>query len=390
MAEEMKEWQRGFPLEELKRYAAIFASAHKPHVYGAFGLAKEREVAEAMSDNRFFCNGKAGLIFRELKSGSVHHTYYGRPIEMHAGEVFISAFAAPDVESGTELLSQSCAVLAPGDNIPSLFPQDPRSIWLELFEEDHTAKACAAALGFAYVDTNILAGSEIKGLSVKGRHVPAACDKAEFATLAIIDEHFITEGERLAILAELVAFGGWAQHYSSYNKGGSWTALALHGYLPEDSGFIIKPDEMSRKWKEEHADLLANKCWPTVAAPKFPVTLSVASRIPGGKDRIRFMRLTPGGGELTRHADITNRDAGVADGRLARIHIPIVTNSGVVFTQWNSRGQQVVKTFPEGALCYLDQRQPHKAINGGTTERIHLVLDVESNPQIRALIAAGC
>lgn len=403
MAEEMKDWQNGIALEELKQHAAIFKTVHGQHVYGAFGLIKEREVAEAIPEGRMAqhadpITGKIGaaLLYRRLKSSSTRHSYYERPINLLAGESIIYAFAVTNEEQGCKLLAYVTERLALPEEKPeqlgNLFaaPEqpEPRSVWIEIFEEDSLAKKLVLEAGYTYVDTVILAGSEIKGLYIKGRHVPAACDKAEFATLSILDPFFLNDTERASIIAELSAYGAWADHYSSYNKKHSWTAIALRGYCPEDPGFIIQPAEMSKKWKAENAALLANKCVDTVLAEKFPVTMAVAARIPGEKDRVRFMKLAPGGGELTRHAD-TNPDAGVADGRRSRLHIPIVTNPGVIFTQWNSRGAKVQKNFPEGALCYLDQRQPHQALNGGETERIHLVMDVASNDRLRALIANG-
>jgi len=402
MAEEMKEWQHDLPLEELKQWAAIFRTVHGPHVYGAFGLVKEREVAEACAEGRMLQYAQDGavgaaLIYRRLKSGSTRHSYYDRPISLLAGESIITAFAATDYAQGRRLLERVTKALSEpikeaesnGDLFADFNSQpEATSVWLEIFEEDQLGKALALEAGFQYVDTVILAGSEIKGLYVKGRQVSAACDQAEFATLKILDRDYLSEATRLDILAELSRYGKWADHYSTYNKSHSWSALALRGYKPEDPSFIIRPDEMSKKWKAENAGLLANKCDDTTIAERFPVTMGVAGCIPGHKDRVRFMRLLPGGGELTRHAD-TNPEAGVADGKLTRIHIPIVTNSGVIFTQWNSRGGKVEKNFPERAMCYLDQRQPHRAINGGETERIHLVLDVASNDRMRALIANG-
>jgi hypothetical protein len=98
------------------------------------------------------------------------------------------------------------------------------------------------------------------------------------------------------------------------------------------------------------------------------------------------MRLRAGGGELTRHADITDRQAGVRDGRIIRLHIPIVTNPQVLFSAWTARGERLDVRFPVGALCYLDQRKPHTAINPGSTDRIHLVVDAFAHEELRALI----
>ena len=39
------------------------------------------------------------------------------------------------------------------------------------------------------------------------------------------------------------------------------------------------------------------------------------------------MNLAPGGGELERHTDQVDPDAGVNDAKLMRFHFPIVTNT---------------------------------------------------------------
>jgi hypothetical protein len=39
-----------------------------------------------------------------------------------------------------------------------------------------------------------------------------------------------------------------------------------------------------------------------------------------------------------------------------------------------------------GECWYLDVRKPHQAINGGTEMRTHLVVDIEANEKVRALI----
>jgi uncharacterized RmlC-like cupin family protein len=39
-----------------------------------------------------------------------------------------------------------------------------------------------------------------------------------------------------------------------------------------------------------------------------------------------------------------------------------------------------------GDLWYIDARKPHKAVNRGDTVRTHMVVDVEANDDVRALI----
>lgn len=371
------DWQLGFDLALLKQFAAVFKAAHKPHVYGAFGLVKERDVATAMSERRFVHkkgNGSAAAaIFKTLSSTSTHKTFYGRDVKVQAGDTIVSAFATTSEPLGVSLLM----------GLREKYGQ--AGMWVEIFEEDALAKRVVTELGFHWVDTKIMAGSEIKGLYVLGRFVPPLRDPAELATLTLLAEAFLTVEEHKAILGELETYAGeWAQHYSSYNKGSSWTAFALRGYKPNEPEFIIRPDEMSKAWKEENADLLDATCEDTVAAKHFPQTLAAVGRIPGVKDRVRMMRLAAKGGELARHADITLRDAGVGDGKLARLHISLRTNPAVTFKQWDARGAEHVRHFPERSLFYLDQRKPHAVQNPGECERTHLVVDVSSGPELRA------
>lgn len=388
---EMKDWQRGIALDVLKDHAATFKAAHGPHVYGAFGLTKERDIADAITEGRYQRVQQAAAIYRKLKVNSQQETYHESKVSIEAGDTVISTFACTDRADGLQLLVQLTeGARAAAYDPTALFGAAVPAVWLEIFEEDALAKSIAIEVGYRYVDTKILAGSEIKGLYVYGNNVPAFKDAAEFQTLAILQYDFLDPVDLQLIVDELRAYGDhWAQHYSTYNKKAAWTAFALQGYDEADPSFIIQPNEMSRKWKAENALRLEAKSTPTVAAQHFPNTLAIAARIPNaGFDRIRFMRLGPGGGELARHADLCP-EAGVKDGRLARIHIPIETNSDVIFTQWNSRGAQVQRKFPQGALCYIDQRQPHRAINGGTTDRVHFVLDTHTTPALRKLIAEG-
>lgn len=87
---------------------------------------------------------------------------------------------------------------------------------------------------------------------------------------------------------------------------------------------------------------------------------------------------------MTRHADITDLEAGTDPRKVLRIHIPLRTNPGVRFRSWGLDGQAVERHMDVGELWYLDTRKPHTAINGGETERIHLVVDTYSTPEILA------
>jgi hypothetical protein len=101
------------------------------------------------------------------------------------------------------------------------------------------------------------------------------------------------------------------------------------------------------------------------------------------------MRLAPGGGELTRHTDQVDPDAGNSLGALARLHFPLKTNKDVLFSTWNGDDQEERYHFGFGECWVIDTRKPHMAINGGSEERIHLVVDVIVTPKIEQMIAEG-
>ena len=87
-----------------------------------------------------------------------------------------------------------------------------------------------------------------------------------------------------------------------------------------------------------------------------------------------------------RHTDQVDPDAGVNDLKLMRFHFPIVTNKDVIFNQWDWHAELVESHMKVGECWYLDVRKPHRAVNGGTEMRTHLVVDVEANDDVRKLI----
>ena len=58
----------------------------------------------------------------------------------------------------------------------------------------------------------------------------------------------------------------------------------------------------------------------------------------------------------------------------------------VEFQNWDWDGNAEPVNMKVGEAWYLDTRKPHRAINGGQDERIHLVIDVEANEDLRKLM----
>jgi Aspartyl/Asparaginyl beta-hydroxylase len=377
VSEELPSWQRGFALDYLKEFAGVFKERQKPLVFGAFGLIKERDIADALAKGRLFWTGKppaAVLICNVTKQPSGQRDFAQREFIVPPGVVLVKAFAALSVEAGCKVLN--------------VLRERVGKLVVEIFEEDSIARLCMKAAGLEYRTTKISAGSEIRGVySTAGLPLIEPLPLEDRATLEIVASKFLYPEDLSIINHELQDFGAenFAQHYSDYNKRKSWTALALRGYS-DDPHFIIKPAEMAASWKEEHKELLAEKARWTPAVKQFPRTQNVIGKLGCKFDRVRFMQLRAKDGELSRHADITDREAGTADGFLMRFHIPIRTTPAVKFMGWNERGERLEKYLPPGALCFLDQRKPHCVKNTGAEDRIHLVMDAYATPELRKML----
>jgi hypothetical protein len=377
------DWQKGFALDLLKSFGALFKARHKAHVYGAFGLTKERDVAEALSHNRLIWKGsppavEAAAIFAPLRNASDQQDFTQRHLFIPAGSIVVKAFACATPEAGTAVLAELDR--RAGDN---------HGFWVEIFEEDEAAREAVKRVGLEYAFTKISAGSEIKGMYTRAdsnRVEPLPV--AELATQVVVDPKWLSADEHQAVLDELGAYGDkFAQHYSDYNKRKSWTSFALRGYA-DDPSFIIKPAEMSKAWKQENAALLPAQARWTAADKHFPQTRKLVERLGLEFDRVRFMRLRSKNGELSRHADITDREAGLMDGFVARLHVPIKTTDAVTFYGWDARGRCHVRRFAERSLFYLDQRKPHAVLNKDPSfDRVHLVMDAYADERLRGMIA---
>jgi Aspartyl/Asparaginyl beta-hydroxylase len=384
MSEAAPNWAKGYPVAFLNVVSKIFSAEFKPHTYGAFGIPKERDVADAREAGQLMWTRAGGAefaaaaIFRVVKTPTKHEDFAGSVATMRRGDLFVRSIAGT-AEGKRRLLAE--------------FKASGAVVWLEGHVENAELVELVESLGFHRVFTKVAASSDLKGMwcdaspgLAKNIRWPSGFNAADQVALKALDPGFLQAGERETILAELEA-APWAQHYSGYNKGKTWTAFAIAGYDPGDPGFIIKPSEMSKRWKLENEARLSAGCGRTSIAGRFPTAWAALERLGLSFQRVRFMRLAASGGELTRHADITDPEAGTKDGRIARLHIPLVSPEACVFRSWSLRGVEERLHMPEGALCYLDTRKPHAVINPGASERIHLVADAYATPALRALLA---
>ena len=371
----MKPWQKGYELDFLKEKAARFKD-HNDFSLSPFSEMNPRGIAYC-EEKGWLEEKNDAIIFKKLVTTKRKITCDGF---ITIGEKLKGDWLV-DTMSG------------PAHILIELLNEIKGSCWLVIFEENEEHRKIAGDSGFNYVGSKISSFAEIYGYYFRdgaATFYPREHPKVpEYEKLAItklkIEKTYPVETSLAGIKDKITVLPEFTNHYSNYNAKGSWSALSLRGYRPEPA-FITKPFEMNKKWKEENPGCLEWKIEDTPMRKDFPEIETLMDLLPGDKHRIRLMKLKSGGGELRRHTDLVDPDQGLSDGKLARIHLPVVTNEKVFFENWDWRGNHAPVNMKVGEAWYLDVRKPHRAVNGGDTERIHIVVDVVSSQELRNLI----
>jgi hypothetical protein len=237
------------------------------------------------------------------------------------------------------------------------------------------------SLGLNYICTKISSFADYKGIYVNNNFKHQQIPLNEEISLHKLKKEF----DVTSLINELKELPEWANHYSNYNKKSSWSALSIKGYS-DDITFIEQPAEMNKSWKKENPEKLEWIIRETELLNKLPSIRAILKQIKGNTHRVRLMRLTANKGTLGRHTDAQTDYHGIKFGKVMRLHIPLITNDDVKFKVWDLNGIKSEKHMNTGELWYLDVRKPHEAVNYGLTDRIHLVIDVESNNDIISLL----
>ena len=373
--EPMADWQKGISIEALREVAALFKQHDKRFALGAFSGFKETDAAIAWSDG--------SLRLLRAPTGELVGAAVVKVAKVATEVRDFTGDARARIERGAFHVKRiACAPGREASLAAALRALGP--CWVECWQESETDRSIVAALGGVLQAVKIRASSEQVGVYRCGSgEAPGGVSAVDSLSLCRLDLPTFNTAPLLAAIER--AAPEWADHYSTYNKRHSWSALALRGYGGR-TDFIEKPDEMAKRWKIDNAEKLAWQLEDTPLRALLPEAEEIVAAIPGVKHRVRLMRLAAQNGELTRHADITDRLAGTAEGKLLRIHVPLVTNDRVLFQGWTLDGSMVEAHMVQGSTWYLDTRKGHTARNGGDCDRIHLVVDVESNPALLGLL----
>jgi len=375
----MKDWQKGIELDELLKLEKIW-EGYNERCLSPFLEMKKNKIAAAMDIKQYEYGEGWAIQSRVLKVKTKINMY--------------SAYKIPiaTVEKGDRIIDR--IAFNQSETIIDKLKSYDEDTFLYLNEEYEKDRETATRAGYRKLGIKINTFGDIQGVYFKDQ--PSFLgDRREFKeqNMMLPEEKLVLRKTNIPdvsnvcdVLAERLNIMDYefTNHYSNYNKGNSWSAISLRGYTP-DWSFITKPEEMSKKWKAENKDV-EFKLQDTELRKMFPEVEDLLRWLPGKPHRIRFMKLTPGGGELQRHTDQVDPDAGVNDYNLMRFHFPIVTNENVTFSQWDYKAEKVSCHMKVGECWYLDVRKPHQAINAGEDMRTHLVVDVEANEDVRALI----
>jgi hypothetical protein len=286
-----------------------------------------------------------------------------------------------EVHKGEKVITKIASTFDPEDTTPIRTMTDTlrkieEPVWAHIFEEDLVVKTAVKDAGFKKIGTKVSTFSDIVGVYYKGGRkfipVPETENINIVKTRLEFDHNIIDEMTSQLINMNLE----YTNHNSNYNRKQSWKALSLLGF-EEDSTYVDK-----KAGKEEDRPIVQTDLYKKLEH----FVKHFLDKIPGRFDRVRFMTLKPGGGELARHTDQTDPTWGTTDEKMVRFHIPLKTNDKVIFTSWNNNGNKCVHNMKKGECWFLDTRRPHTAINGGDDIRIHLVADVWANDDIRRLL----
>jgi hypothetical protein len=365
----------------LEQALALFRSHERRMIRSAFIRVTGKKLSDWLADGRLKLIKSSGNLVGALvlsRASSV------QPVKDFSGSARFRR--EPDDTIVTRLACQ------PGfEKLIAKFLLDTiqrgRRTWLRIWQEHPVDRSIAERSGAKWIGTKVLSGSELVGIWYLGEevelsHLPSS---DEWTLRRLRKKQLLISEARVAVTNKLDQL---VSHYSEkYNKRNSWSSCALRGYGGR-TDFIIKPAEMGKEWKKLNRDKLSWVITDTPIRKMLPELEPLIEQVPGVKHRIRIMRLAAGG-IIRRHSDAIDRDAGTANGKLLRIHVPICTNPGVTFTSWNLDGGKIRAQMREGEIWYLDTRKPHEVVNRGKTDRLHLVMDVVSSKSLLNLIDTG-
>ena len=363
----MKDWQKGYELEKLIEWTNKFEDYNK-YCHSPFAKAKKNGMASSLEKGLLYEDGHVVYEMRTAKTTSKVKMFGAGPqiAEVHKGEKVITKLSNTFDPDDTR----------PIQTMTDVLNKIEEPAWCHIFEEDGYNREAVINAGFKKIGTKVSTFSDIIGVYYKGgrKFIPVPeTENINIVKTRLEFSHAIID----VLVDELISMNlEYTNHNSNYNKKKSWQALSLLGFS-RDSTYVDK-----KAGNEEDRPIIQTDLYKKLEKQ----VTHFLEQLPGRFDRVRFMTLKPGGGELARHTDQTDPMWGTTDEKMVRFHMPLKTNDKVIFTSWDNNGTKHIHNMKKGECWFLDTRRPHTAINDGDDIRIHLVADVWANKDIRRLL----
>lgn len=172
---------------------------------------------------------------------------------------------------------------------------------------------------------------------------------------AILPVRF-NESEAQAEVRKTIGSAAWLAHLNRHDYTGDWQVLALRS--PGGSVNAVVAETLGNG---EYSD--------TPLMSHFPSVVKLMANLNCAVSSVRFMNLRAGA-TIKQHRD---RDLAFENGE-ARLHFPVITNPEVGFYIDDEKVE-----MQEGSCYYLNANRPHRVLNLGLSDRIHLVVDCKVN-----------
>jgi hypothetical protein len=360
-------WAKGYDVEDLKRITALFERHDEGMVHGTFDRYSGHDAVDDLGSGSLSLGPRDGegipawaCVVRELDRKQRVQDFTGARVTLSPGTLVCTRMAFGDDSGAAAILDRLSA--------------HDGAVAVECWQEHAGERALVSRLReLRLAAVKIKASSSMRGVWVsRGIEGPP---RAEQDLLGLAELPLALP--RDAILA-------LSSHPAVRDESAAWTAL--RGFY-DDPERVEKPGEMNRRWKSEHADDVDREPRDTpLRAALGPAVEEVLAALPcAGFERIRLMRLAPGG-EILRRSDIADPDAGT----VVRVHVPLISSERCVLRCWGLDGAETSMAMRPGTAVYLDRRKPHAAVNTGDTPAVHLVADCYADATTAELLRSIC
>lgn len=341
--------------------------------------AKQYHAGAFATPTRKELEARAELITEDTRASSERAVVIGRVLTRES--------IRTDFTGGNFVLPKGAFVATHIGRTPNLLPYTAKYDFVMAYAEDRPLSLQLHAEGRGIWASRVTAAAEVINVwGPIGRPLLPGYAPWDRATVTDMGQTWSADLHSGA-LRELDTVTGWDDDFPYYSDG-SWSAVCLKGFWPDEPGRGVKPAEMPRSWKMTNRAALSNVCDWTVLSKQLPHLTAMVRGIPwiAETERVRLLKMNAGG-KLGRHSDITDRAGGTRDGQIVRFHIPLITDPSIKLITWDLNGARRETHLEPWRMYYLDARKPHAVVNPSTVNRVHLVIDAVSSPAIRERIA---